>query len=114
MKDNSLLKGTLSILILKLLADNGQMYGYEVIQKIKEVSTNQLKITEGALYPALHKLEQDGLLKTEHRKVSGRIRKYYSLNAKGKQASEDKLQQLRSFLSSVQMIVNPPNIADEG
>ncbi len=65
MKDNSLLRGTLSTLILKLLADNGQMYGYEIIRKIKEASAEQMQITEGALYPALHKLEQSGLLLTD-------------------------------------------------
>ena len=107
MKDNSLLKGALSTLVLKLLADNGQMYGYQIIQKIKEASADQMKITEGALYPALHKLEQNGLLIAEHRPVSGRVRKYYSLSAKGKKASEDKLVQLQEFLSSIQMIITP-------
>ncbi len=110
MKDNSLLKGALSTLVLKLLADNGQMYGYEIIQKIKEASADQMKITEGALYPALHKLEQNGLLIAEHRPVSGRVRKYYSLSAKGKKASEDKLAQLKEFLSSVQMIITPKTV----
>ena len=110
MKDNSLLKGALSTLILKLLADNGQMYGYEIIQKIKEASADQMKITEGALYPALHKLEQNGLLVAEHRPVSGRVRKYYSLSAKGKVATEDKLQQLQDFLRSVQMVIQPKAI----
>lgn len=107
MKDNSLLKGALSTLVLKLLADNGQMYGYEIIQKIKEASDDQMTITEGALYPALHKLEQNGLLVAEHRPVSGRVRKYYTLSAKGKQATEDKLRQLQDFLRSVQMVIQP-------
>ncbi len=110
MKDNSLLRGTLSTLILKLLADNGQMYGYEIIRKIKEASAEQMQITEGALYPALHKLEQGGLLLTEHRPVSGRVRKYYSLSAKGKKATTDKLQQLREFLQSVETIITPKTI----
>ena len=107
MKDNSLLKGALSTLILKLLADNGQMYGYEIIQKIKEVSADQMKITEGALYPALHKLEEKGLLKSELRPVSGRTRKYYALSPKGEKATESKLDQLQEFLSSIQMIIQP-------
>lgn len=107
MKDNSLLKGALSTLILKLLGDNGQMYGYEIIQKIKESSADKMTITEGALYPALHKLEQNGLLETEHRQVSGRIRKYYRLSTKGQRASKDKLAQLQEFLASVQLIIQP-------
>lgn len=107
MKDNSLLKGALSTLILKLLADNGQMYGYEIIQKIKAASSDQMQITEGALYPALHKLEQNGLLNSELRPVSGRTRKYYSLSPKGAKATKGKLQQLQEFLSSIQMIIEP-------
>lgn len=110
MKDNSLLKGALSTLILKLLADNGQMYGYEIIRKIKEASDDQMKITEGALYPALHKLEANGLLQVEHRPVSGRVRKYYRLSAKGKLAAGDKLKQLQDFLNSVQSILQPKAI----
>ncbi len=107
MKDNSLLKGALSTLILKLLADNGQMYGYEIIQKIKAASHDRMNITEGALYPALHKLEQNGLLEVEHRPVNGRVRKYYRLSAKGKLATGDKLKQLEEFLKSVQSILQP-------
>ncbi|MEX0967173.1 MAG: helix-turn-helix transcriptional regulator [Bacteroidia bacterium] len=107
MKNNSFIKGTLATLILKLLSDNGQVYGYEVIQKIKLISDGQMLITEGALYPALHKLEQEGLLTTETRMVSGRQRKYYSLSAKGKKATATRLQQLQSFLGQVQLILSP-------
>lgn len=110
MKTSSLVKGTLTTLILKLLADNGQMYGYEIIQRIKDASDGKMQITEGALYPALHKLEADGLLQTERRRVSGRERKYYSLSAKGKRASQGMLKQLQDFLNSVQSVIHPKNI----
>lgn len=110
MKGGSLLKGTLSTLVLKLLADNGQMYGYEVIQRIKDSSDGQMKITEGALYPSLHKLEQNGYLETERRSVSGRVRKYYSLSAKGQRAATDKILELKEFLASVQSIIQPKSI----
>lgn len=109
MKPSNLLKGTLSTLILKLLADNGQMYGYEIIQRIKESSEGKMNITEGALYPALHKLEAEGLLKTERRSVGGRVRKYYALSAKGQRASQSMLEQLQDFLGSVQSILQPKN-----
>ncbi len=108
MKTQLLLKGTLSTLVLKLLAQNGQMYGYEIIQRITAASDERLKITEGALYPTLHKLEAEGLLETEKRPVSGRVRKYYALSPKGKKACEDKLSQLRDFIDSVQNLISSP------
>lgn len=105
MNSNSLLKGTLTTLVLKLLKDNGQMYGYEIIQKIKLGTEGEIKITEGALYPALHKLEEEGLLQTELRKISGRVRKYYTLSEKGVKATESKLIQLNGFINSIQSLI---------
>lgn len=107
MSNNSLLKGTLNTLILKLLADNGQMYGYEIIQRIKESSEEALLITEGALYPALHRLEQNGLLTIDLRTVSGRQRKYYALSTKGKQRSGESLMELAEFLGAIHNIIKP-------
>ncbi len=107
MNSNSLLKGTLSPIILKLLAEQGQMYGYQLIQSIRERSGGHLHIKEGALYPALHKLEQQGFLEVEHRQVSGRVRKYYRLGAKGRRATEDKLSELKTFVTAVQSILEP-------
>ena len=52
-----LIKGTLKTIILKLLADNGRMYGYEITQRVRELTSERIQITEGALYPTLHALE---------------------------------------------------------
>jgi PadR family transcriptional regulator PadR len=57
MHSSELLKGTLQTIILKVLKDEGKMYGYEITQKVKELSEGRIQLTEGALYPALHKLE---------------------------------------------------------
>lgn len=57
MHSTELLKGTLQTIILKLLQDNGKMYGYEITQKVKDSSEQSIVLTEGALYPALHKME---------------------------------------------------------
>ena len=65
MHSPELLKGTLQTIVLKVLKDNGRMYGYEITQRVKELSDDRILITEGALYPALHKLEAEGMLKTE-------------------------------------------------
>ena len=65
MNSTELLKGTLSTIILKLLADHGKMYGYEITQKVKALTDNKILIKEGSLYPALHKLLKDGLVEVE-------------------------------------------------
>lgn len=97
MKPNkSLYKGTLRSVILQLLLRDVKSYGYQLTQKAKELTQGHLVITEGALYPILHKLEIDGLVYSELQLVNGRERKYYLLTEKGKMqqqfASEEMLQ----------------------
>ena len=65
MYSKDLIKGTLKPIILNLLEKYGRMYGYEITQRVKELSGGQIEITEGALYPMLQKLEADGILSTE-------------------------------------------------
>jgi DNA-binding PadR family transcriptional regulator len=79
MKNSQLYKGSLTTIVMKLLEENGRMYGYEITQKVKDMTKGELKITEGALYPALHKLEAEGVLEVEVEKVDNRLRKYYKL-----------------------------------
>ena len=74
MNANPLLKGTLQTVILKLLEDNTEMYGYEITQKVKAVTAGEIILTEGALYPALHKLEAEGFLETFVRVVDNLAR----------------------------------------
>ena len=107
MSNNNLIKGSLQTIILKLLAENDRMYGYEITQKVKELTAGEIKITEGALYPALHKLEADGLLTTEIEQVDNRIRKYYSLTKDGQKEVDNKMAELQGFVENLQRILNP-------
>jgi DNA-binding PadR family transcriptional regulator len=107
MLSNNYLKGTLQTLILRLLADRGQMYGYQIIKELKATSNNLLHIKEAALYPALHKLEDQGFLAVEQREVSGRLRKYYRLSPKGKKAASEQGQELSAFVSVLQKFLKP-------
>ena len=77
---SELIKGTLKTIVLKLLADNKRMYGYEITQKVKELTRDRILITEGALYPTLHALEADGLVVTELEYIGKRVRKHYKLS----------------------------------
>ena len=107
MKNSQLYKGSLTTIVMKLLEENGRMYGYEITQKVKEITKGELNITEGALYPALHKLEAEGLLDVEVEKVDNRLRKYYKLTEKGTTETVNRLAELEEFIKNMQTIVNP-------
>ena len=83
------------------------MYGYEITQKVKQLTKGELKITEGALYPALHKLEAEGLLDVEVAKVDNRLRKYYKLTEQGEKETVNRLAELEEFIRSMETLLNP-------
>ncbi|WP_255607615.1 PadR family transcriptional regulator [Pedobacter polysacchareus] len=104
--NNELFKGTLQTIILNLLAENQRMYGYEITQKVKSITQGELLLKEGALYPALHKLEAEGLLETTTEVVENRVRKYYSLSMDGEIAVVNKLQEAKDFMLNLQLLLN--------
>ncbi len=106
MSTNPMLKGTLQTIILKLLEDNEQMYGYEITQKVKEITAGEIKLTEGALYPALHKLEAEGLLETSTEIVDNRVRKYYRLTEEGGIEVTSKVNEAEAFIEQLQTLLS--------
>jgi PadR family transcriptional regulator PadR len=106
MESGKIIKGSLATVVLQLLENNGPMYGYEMTRAVKDGSGDKMKITEAALYPTLHKLEESGLLETETRTVDGRVRKYYQLTRKGKTESKKQLASLQEMIISLQQILN--------
>lgn len=107
MSTSKLYKGSLSTIILQLLSKEDKMYGYEITQRVKELTKGELKITEGALYPALHKLEADGFLDVEMKKVDNRLRKYYKLTQKGTTETASKIEELEQFIETMQVMLFP-------
>lgn len=101
MHSTELLKGTLQTILLKVLKDHGKMYGYELTQRVKELSAGRLLLTEGALYPTLHKLEAEGLLKTEIIMMGKRVRKYYALTADGRSTVKDRVGEFVDFIKTM-------------
>lgn len=101
-----LVKGTLKTIVLKLLADNKKMYGYEITQRVKELTLDRIQITEGALYPTLHALEADGLLTTETEYIGKRVRKYYSLSPSGKAKSKERINELAEFMEAMRFLLD--------
>lgn len=107
MNKNHLYKGTLSAVLLKLLDVHGRMYGYELSKMAKEVTGGDLDITEGALYPALHKLEAEGLLTTEVEMIGKRRRKYYKLAESGEGEARKRIDELSEYANTLQRFLNP-------
>ncbi len=105
MYSKELLKGILSIIILKLLNDNGKMYGYQITQTVKDLSGDRILIKEGSLYPALHKLKEDGFVEIETENIGKRVRHYYSLTEKGKTERCERESELKDFLQTIQKII---------
>ncbi|HQQ93081.1 MAG TPA: PadR family transcriptional regulator [Bacteroidia bacterium] len=106
MYSSELIKGTLKTIVLKLLADNKKMYGYEITQKVKELTGDRIQITEGALYPSLHALENEGLLTTETEFIGKRVRKYYSLSPSGKVKTREKLNEFTEFMNTMKILLD--------
>jgi PadR family transcriptional regulator PadR len=77
------MSGVPELLLLRLL-EQREMYGYELVKAIKLVTGEAISLGEGVIYPVLHSLERGGALKARRKKVDGRTRVYYSLNAKGR------------------------------
>lgn len=107
MNSKEYIKGTLKTIILKLLSENKRMYGYEISQKVKELSQEEIQLTYGALYPILYKLESEGLLTTETEIVDNRARKYYSITSKGSAVAKIKVSELEKFNQILQHILLP-------
>jgi len=107
MYSGELLKGTLKPIILKLLSEQGKMYGYQIARRVKEISEGKILLREGSLYPSLHSLKNEGLLETETVMLGKRSRKYYSLTPAGKQRLPAMLQELNDFLHTLQHLLTP-------
>lgn len=77
------MSGVPELLLLRLLQQR-EMYGYELVRAIRQVTGEAISLGEGVIYPVLHSLERNGSLKSKRKSVAGRTRVYYSLTAKGR------------------------------
>lgn len=82
---NDILQGTLALLVLKTLAARGRMHGYAITQHIQRASTDLLRVEEGSLYPALHRMAQDGWVRAEWGVTEkNREARFYTLTPAGR------------------------------
>jgi len=101
------LKGHLDLLLLSILEDRPQ-HGYAVIEELRRRTDGAIDLPEGTVYPALHRLERAGLLKSSWTEVNGRRRRSYTLTSGGKRAASEKRREWTSFAATVQRVVGGP------
>jgi DNA-binding PadR family transcriptional regulator len=87
-------------LVLSILED-GESYGYAIIQRVRELSEGAIEWTDGMLYPVLHRLEGLGHVRSRWRTEGGRRRKYYALNREGRQVLVDQKEQWQVVQSAL-------------
>jgi PadR family transcriptional regulator, regulatory protein PadR len=104
-KSSDLIQGTLDLLILKTLA-RGPVHGWGIAKRIEQLSDDVLSVGQGSLYPALHRLEQQGWISAEWRDSDlGRSAKFYSLTRDGKKQMENELKTWTRLSSAVALVI---------
>lgn len=107
MQSSQLLKGTFYTMILKVLSESERMYGYEIAQKVKSLSGDEIIVNEGSLYPILHKMEEEGLVVAERIDIGNRTRRYYTLTDSGTAKVQIKLEEFEEFVQVVRRVLYP-------
>ena len=103
MRPSDLIQGTLDVLILKSLATESR-HGWAIAKRIQTASGDVLQIKQGSLYPALHRLENQGLIRAEWREnETGREAKFYSLTKAGRAQLEVELTQWERLSSAIRL-----------
>ena len=104
-KPTDLVQGTLDLLILRTLALE-PMHGWAIAQRIRQVSRDVLQVGQGALYPALHKLEQNGWITAEWDvSENNRRAKYYTLTREGRKALAEETAQWERLSAAIALVV---------
>lgn len=104
--DKSLLSGSTTMLILKLL-ESRDMYGYQMIEELHMQSDETFNLKAGTLYPILHGLEKEGMVNSyDENADSARVRKYYHLTNKGKKLLAEKQTEWKSYTKAVNRVLN--------
>lgn len=103
--DTDLLRGTLDLLILRMLA-GGEMHGWALSQAIQRQSEDQLRVGQGSLYPALQRMEQQGWIRSEWRPTDqNRPARFYELTASGRRALVAETKSWRQYVRAVDLIL---------
>jgi len=100
------LQGSLDLLVLKTLAQMGQLHGYGIVLHIQRASDDLLNVEEGSLYPALHRMEQSGWLRSEWAPTeTGRRAKYYKLTPSGQKQLQEAQKSFEQLVKGIRAIL---------
>lgn len=102
--DKSLISGSTSMLVLRLL-EEGDLYGYQMIERLRERSNYVFELKAGTLYPLLHGMEEKGFLTSYEQEESGKVRKYYHLTRDGKKVLKEKEEEWNTYRSAVERVL---------
>src|SRR5216110_3404859 len=106
-KPTDLVQGTLDLLILRVVALE-PMHGWAIAQRIRQMSNEQLRVGQSALYPALHKLEQHGWIRSEWAlSENNRRAKYYKLTADGRKALKAEAAHWERLSAAISLVIKP-------
>ena len=102
--DRELLKGSTNLLVLSVL-ENENMYGYEMIETLRDKSENVFELKAGTLYPLLHGLEEKEFVKSYEQEAGGKTRKYYSITREGKKQLRAKEKEWKEYAGAVRNVL---------
>jgi transcriptional regulator len=106
-RETDRLQGTLDLLILKTLARLGETHGYAITRHIQSVSQDALRVEEGSLYPALHRMTDDGLIEAEWRMSENRRRaRFYKLTEAGRRRLSEEEDKWARITAAVALVLN--------
>jgi len=104
-KPSDLVQGTLDLLLLKILALE-PLHGWAISQRLSQISKDDLRVSDGSLYPALYKLEQEGWIRAEWKTSElGRRAKFYSLTVSGRRKLEEEAEEWRRLSSAISRVI---------
>ncbi len=98
--EKSIISGSMTMLLLSLLSEK-DMYGYEMIDTLRQKSQNVFELKAGTMYPLLHGMEEKGLLSVYEKSVSGKTRKYYRITKEGRQVLKKKTEEWKEYAAAV-------------
>ena len=104
--DSELLRGSLDLMVLSALAD-GPRYGYLIQQSLREATADRVGLSAGTLYPLLHRLEEDKLVKASWDDETGRRRKWYSLTPAGRRTLTQRARQWQDYAECLRRVLAP-------
>ncbi|QDU79864.1 lineage-specific thermal regulator protein [Polystyrenella longa] len=107
--DSQLMRGSLDLMILAVL-DRDRQYGYSILQELRDASAEKVDLKAGTLYPILHRLEAEKLIRSKWDESTGRKRKWYELTKAGHKRLQQQAQTWHAYVNCIQSLL-PPSLA---